>query len=116
MEITNIVIVDDENLFRELLCRTLSNERGLKIVGQAEDGESAIRITEEIKPDVVLMDTEFSECSGIEAIRRIHKMPPQTKIVVFSNPEADDNLFPNLESGLHHIRMLAFKTSLKPLF
>jgi DNA-binding NarL/FixJ family response regulator len=85
MEITNIVIVDDENLFRELLCRTLSNERGLKIVGQAEDGESAIRITEEIKPDVVLMDIELpGKMNGIEAALQIKKKRPDTGIVILS--------------------------------
>ena len=86
MEITNIVIVDDENLFRELLYRTLSNEQGLKIIGQAEDGESAVRITEEMKPDVVLMDIELpGEMNGIEAALQIKKKRPDTGIVILSS-------------------------------
>ena len=68
MEKTRVFVVDDEALFRELLCRTLSGEAGLEVVGEAEDGESAVRLVLEDKPDVVLMDIELpGEIDGIEA-------------------------------------------------
>lgn len=51
MDTTRIVIVDDEPLFRDLLRRTLTRESGFEVVGIAEDGEAAIRVAREVKPD-----------------------------------------------------------------
>ena len=85
METTRVVIVEDEALFRELLRRTLSAEPGLEVVGVAEDGETAIRLAGEAKPDVVLMDIELpGELDGIEAALRIKEERPQTGIVILS--------------------------------
>jgi DNA-binding NarL/FixJ family response regulator len=85
METTRILIVEDEALFREMLCDTLSEEPGLEVVGVAEDGETAIRLSNEAKPDVVLMDIELpGEMDGIEAALRIKKERPQTGIVILS--------------------------------
>jgi len=85
METTRVLIVDDEALFRELLCRTLSAESGLKVVGVAEDGEAAVRLAREAKPDVVLMDIELpGELDGIEAALQIKKERPETGIVILS--------------------------------
>ena len=85
METTRVVVVDDEALFRELLCRTLSAEPGLEVVGEAEDGETAIRLARQEKPDVVLMDIELpGELDGMEAALQIKKERPQTGIVVLS--------------------------------
>lgn len=85
MDKTRVMIVDDEALFRELLSRTLSAEPGLEVVGQAEEGESAIRLTKEVKPDVVLMDIELpGELDGIEAALLIKEESPETGIVILS--------------------------------
>jgi DNA-binding NarL/FixJ family response regulator len=85
MDKTRVMIVDDEALFRELLSRTLSAEPGLEVVGQAEEGESAIRLTKEVKPDVVLMDIELpGKLDGIEAALLIKEESPETGIVILS--------------------------------
>ena len=85
METTRILVVDDEPLFRELLGRTLSSEPGLKVVGQARDGETAIRLASQEKPDVVLMDIELpGEIDGIEAALQIKNERPETGIVILS--------------------------------
>jgi len=77
--------VDDEPLFRELLCRTLSAEQGLQVVGVAGDGETAIRLAKQEKPDVVIMDIELpGKLDGIEAALQIKKERPQTGIVILS--------------------------------
>lgn len=84
-EKTSVFVVDDEALFRELLCRTLSREAGLEVVGEAEDGESAVRLVLEDKPDVVLMDIELpGEMDGIEAALQIKKERPDTGVVILS--------------------------------
>ena len=82
---TTLLVVDDETLFRELLCRTLSGEPGLEVVGVAADGDSAVRLAKEKKPDVVLMDIEMpGELDGIEAALQIKKERPQTGVVILS--------------------------------
>ena len=85
MGITKIVIVEDEALFRELMRRTLAEEPGMQVLGEAEDGETAIRLVRELKPDVVLMDIELrGEMDGIEAALAIKNERPEVGIVVLS--------------------------------
>jgi len=85
METTRIIIVEDEALFRELLLRTLSSEPGLEVVGETEDGETAVRLVDKMSPDVVLMDIELSgELDGIEAALQIKKARPHIGIVILS--------------------------------
>jgi len=85
MKATRIIIVEDEALFRELLRRTLESEPGLEVVGEAEDGETAISLAEELNPDVILMDIELlGELDGIEAALQIKKTRPHIGIVILS--------------------------------
>jgi len=85
MKTTRIIVVEDEALFRELLRRTLSNEPGLEVVGEAEDGETAVHLAEEMSPDVVLMDIELAgDIDGIEAALQIKKATPHIGIVILS--------------------------------
>jgi len=85
MEKTKIIIVEDEALFRELLRRTLSSESGLEVVGEAEDGETAMHLAEELCPDVVLMDIELAgDIDGIEAALQIKESKPHIGIAILS--------------------------------
>ncbi len=82
---TKIIIVDDEDLLRELLRHTLSGQPDLDVVGTAVDGETAIELAERKKPDVVLMDIELAgEIDGIEAALKIKKDRPEVGIVILS--------------------------------
>ena len=85
MQTIRILIVDDEALFRELLCRTLSSEAGLEVVGEAEDADTALRLADDLRPDVVLMDIELpGGMDGMEAAIHIKKASPTTGIVILS--------------------------------
>jgi len=85
MEATRIIIVEDEPLFRQLLRRTLSAEPGLEVTEVTEDGETAVRLARELKPDVMLMDIELpGELDGIEAALQIKKERPQIGVVILS--------------------------------
>jgi DNA-binding NarL/FixJ family response regulator len=85
MEITKVLIVDDQDFFSEMLCRTLAAEPGLEVVGVARDGEMALQLARERAPDVVLMDIELpGELDGIEAGLLIKGERPQTGIVILS--------------------------------
>jgi len=85
MKAIRIIIVDDEDLLRELLRHTLSGQPDMKVVGTAADGEGAIKLAEAEKPDVVLMDIELAgEMDGIEAALKIKRARPETGIVILS--------------------------------
>lgn len=85
MEKTRLIVVDDEALFREMLVRTLSAEPGLEVVGVAGDGETAVSLAMEKRPDVVLMDIELTgEMDGITAALEIKREMPKTGVVILS--------------------------------
>ncbi len=85
MQKTRILIVDDEDLLRELLRHTLSAQPDLEVVGSAVDGETAVELAEAEKPDAVLMDIELAgEMDGIEAAIKIKSKNPETGIVILS--------------------------------
>ena len=84
-KVLKVLIVEDQELFSEMLRRTLSEEPGLSVMGVAQDGETAINLARELEPDVVLMDIELQgEMNGIEAATRIKEARPQTGIVILS--------------------------------
>ena len=78
-----IVVVDDDPGFREML-RGMLEEQGFDIVGEAEDGRQAVDVTEELSPDVVLMDLRMPKLSGIEATRSIKALLPLVQIIILS--------------------------------
>jgi DNA-binding NarL/FixJ family response regulator len=80
-----VVIVEDEVLFREMLVEALSRRAGLEVVGTADEGEKALAVTWETKPDAVLMDIELvGEMDGIDAALAIKRERPETGIVILS--------------------------------
>ena len=98
---SSVVIVEDHRILREGLRSLLSSSLDLKIVGEAEDGLSAIRLIEEVKPDLVLMDLSMPKMSGLDAIREIKKEYPDTKILVLTVHKAEEYVFASLTAGAH---------------
>ena len=85
MTTTKILVVEDEALFSDLLRRTLESDPGLEIVGDAQDGETAIALAQQLKPDAVIMDIELSgELDGIETALKIKGERPETGVVILS--------------------------------
>ncbi|WUH23974.1 response regulator transcription factor [Streptomyces sp. NBC_00448] len=72
---------------------------GIDVVGAAGDGEEAVRLVAEQRPDVVLMDLRMPRCDGVEATRRIRAQHPGTQVVVLTTYADDDSLFPALRAG-----------------
>jgi len=68
---TTILIADDHHLFREGLRKLLEEEDGLQVVGQASDGEEAVRLAADLKPDVVTVDIVMPKLNGLEAAKQI---------------------------------------------
>jgi len=78
-----ILIADDNRMMRDALA-SLLKEWGFEVVGLAEDGLEAVRLTREAKPDVVLMDVKMPKMDGIEATRQITATLPKIKVIVLS--------------------------------
>ncbi|HEX2110487.1 MAG TPA: response regulator transcription factor [Gaiellaceae bacterium] len=78
-----VVLVDDHDLFRTGLVNLLT-EQGVHIVGEAANGENALRLVRELAPDVVVMDLNMPGISGVEATREITTFAPRTRVVVLT--------------------------------
>jgi DNA-binding NarL/FixJ family response regulator len=78
-----VLIADDHAMVREGLHWALEHA-GYEVVGEAADGEEAVELTEELRPDLVLMDLSLPVLSGVAATKRIRSLVPTTKVVVLS--------------------------------
>ncbi|MEY4519837.1 MAG: hypothetical protein RLZZ499_2437, partial [Cyanobacteriota bacterium] len=94
-----VLLVDDQALFLEGLANLLALEEDLEIVGQAYDGQEAIALTQQLQPDVILMDVRMPICDGVEATRKIHKSYPQIKIMVLTTFNEDEYIWRSLQAG-----------------
>jgi DNA-binding NarL/FixJ family response regulator len=94
-----IVIADDHPLFRKGMRTLLGAVPGFELVGEAETGAEAIARSIELQPDVVLMDVQMPDGSGIEATRAIVAASPTTKVLIVSLFEDDDSVFAALRAG-----------------
>lgn len=79
-----ILIVDDHELVRIGLRHILDKQPGLKVVGEADSGESALRAQRELSPDVILLDVSLPGLSGFEVTRRIRRVAPEVRIIILT--------------------------------
>ncbi|WMW08040.1 UvrY/SirA/GacA family response regulator transcription factor [Pseudomonas entomophila] len=84
-----VLVVDDHDLVRTGITRMLADIDGLQVVGEADSGESALKLARELKPDVVLMDVEMPGIGGLEATRKLLRSHPDTKVVAVTVCEED---------------------------
>lgn len=81
---TEVLLVDDHAMFRDGLRLLIEREDDMEVVGQAKDGEKAIALTEELAPDIVVMDVGMPGLNGIEATRRIVAAWPECKVIALT--------------------------------
>lgn len=99
-ESVRILIADDHTIVRHGLARLLEEQPDLKVVGEANNGQSAVDQAVALKPDIVIMDIAMPRMNGIEAAKRIRKQLPKTKILILSMYSHEHYIHELLETGV----------------
>ena len=94
-----VLLVDDHVVVRKGLRALLDREDGIEVAGEAEDGETAVRSVERLRPDVILMDLEMPGMGGVSATARIVEKFPESRVVVLTSHTSEEDVFPALKAG-----------------
>jgi DNA-binding NarL/FixJ family response regulator len=94
-----ILLADDQALFREGLHTLLSIQPDLDIVGEAANGEEALRLAATLRPDVVLMDLQMPVLDGVAATQALKSRQPDVRVIVLTTFDDDEYVFEGLRAG-----------------
>lgn len=94
-----VIVADDHPLLRDGIVHLLQKEADFEVVGQAADGEEAVRLVTEMSPDVVLMDIEMPKLDGLEATRRIKASHPEIPVLVLTVHNDEEHIAALLDAG-----------------
>lgn len=93
------MVVDDHEMVRRGICSYLETEDDLEVIGQANSGQSAIKLAARLKPDVILMDLIMEDGTGVEATEAIKRVLPDVQIIILTSFIDESLVFPALEAG-----------------
>lgn len=99
VEAIKILLADDHPLFREGLYRLFQDENGLECVGMAADGEEAVRLTQELKPDISVIDVNMPGLTGIDAAKQIKATCPKTAVLMLSAYNYNHYIVASIQAG-----------------
>ena len=94
-----VILADDHAVVRDGLAVLLEAQSDLEVVGVAANGRQAVRLAQELHPDVVVMDIAMPELNGIEATRQIHDAVTSTQVLVLSMHSTTEHIFRALQAG-----------------
>ena len=109
---TRVVIADGQRVCRERLRRVLGAEPEMEVLAEAADAETAVRLTQALAPDVLLLDVLMPGKNGVETVRRVTQVAPQTRVLLVSADVTDSDLRDALRFGA---RGLVLKSSANAL-
>ena len=94
-----ILVADDHPLLREAMRNAFEQHEDMEVVGEAGDGEEAVALSSELKPDIVIMDIVMPKLNGIEATKQIRKITPATAVLILTAYDDDRYVIGLLEAG-----------------
>jgi NarL family two-component system response regulator LiaR len=94
-----IVIVDDHTIVRQGLRTYLDLQPDLKVVGEAADGQQAVKLVRDQLPDIVLMDLVMPNMNGVDATRAVTSISPSTRVIVLTSFSEDEQVFASIKAG-----------------
>jgi len=95
---TKVLVVDDAPLFKAGLSAALESA-GFSVVGQAEDAMTAVMMTKELKPDLVMLDVLMPGMSGVEVVDKIIGASPKSRVVLLTSSESEEDLLSAIKAG-----------------
>ncbi len=96
-----VLVADDHLIVREGLRLILETAEGIELVGEAADGAEAVRLSGELRPDVVLMDLRMPSMDGLTAIAKLQQVQPEVAVIILTTYDEDDLIFRGLRAGAH---------------
>jgi len=99
MEQVKVLLADNKEIFREGLAKLLQEQEQIEVVSQCFNGKEAIKKAKESEPDVVLMDSNISDCGSKEATQQINKSSPGVKVAMLTDSKDEEELFSAIEAG-----------------
>ena len=95
---TRLLLADDHRMLRDSLRRSME-DNGFDVVGEAGDGAEAVRLAQELRPDVVLMDVSMPTLDGVEATRQISRLVPEAQVVMLTMHADGDVMARAIQAG-----------------
>ncbi|MDQ2711202.1 MAG: response regulator transcription factor [Acidobacteriota bacterium] len=99
MEPIRILVADDHHVVRQGLIALLNTVQEINVVGEAGDGEKAVELFRQHRPDVTIMDLRMPKMSGVEAISAIRREAPGARIIVLTTFDGDEDIYRALQAG-----------------
>ncbi|WP_110947552.1 response regulator transcription factor [Pseudomonas bohemica] len=99
--ICNLLLVDDHALIRAGVRALVSDIPGYQVIGEAADGEQLLEMTLDLKPDIILLDISMKESNGLDALERLHRALPDSKVLILSMHTDPQMIMRALEGGAH---------------
>lgn len=96
-----VLIVEDDDVFAELLALLLGEHEDVEVVARARDGREGVELARDLEPDVVTMDLEMPRMNGIEATARVSRLDPAPHVVVVSSSLFEDAIEKSRRAGAH---------------
>jgi two-component system, NarL family, response regulator LiaR len=97
--VIEVLVVDDHAVVREGLRTFLELQEGIAVVGEAADGEEAVRQAEALRPDVIVMDLVMPRLDGVGAMRELRRRLPSARVIVLTSFVEDERLLPAIQAG-----------------
>jgi len=95
----SIVLVDDHFLVRDGIRSLLEEEQQYEVIGEASDGKSAIKVVQDLKPDIVICDIRMPEMTGIETVERLTSLSVSSKTIMLSMHDSDEYILQSINAG-----------------